>query len=76
MLSLLNVHLVDLWQSIDIVMITFDAEILCQIDNLDILRNRVFFEKSLTLSMSEAEKHDIDVFKRHRIREFQVGLTV
>ena len=75
MLSLLDVFFVNLWQTVDIVVVTFDAEILCQVDDLNISRNRVFFQECLALTVTEAEEYHIHLIEGHLVGEFQIGFT-
>ena len=53
MLCFLDILFIDFWQTIDVVVLTFDAEVLCQVDNLDVGRDGVFLEESLTLAVSD-----------------------
>ena len=75
MLCLGNVGLVDFGQTIDIIVLSFDAEVLCQINDLDMGGDGVFLQESLTLTMSEAEEDDIHLIKGHFVRELQVRLA-
>ena len=75
-LRLLDLCLVDLRQAIDIVVVTLDAEVLCEVDNLHSLRNRVLLQEGLALAVAEAEEHDIDILEGHRVGKLQVGLAV
>ena len=73
MLGFLNVLLINLGQTIDIVMVALDAEVLCQIDNLHVLRDSVLLKECLTLTMSEAEEYDVDLVERHCVSKAQLG---
>ena len=75
MLSLHDFGLVDLGQTIYIVVITFDAKVLSQIDNLDILGDGVLLEELLALAMAEAEVDDIHLVERHLIGKLQISLA-
>ena len=75
MLSLLDFDLVDLRQTIDVVMVTLDTEILCQVDDLDILRDGMFFQESFTLAVTKAEKDDIHLVERHLVGKPQISLA-
>ena len=55
-LGLNDIRLVDLGQAVNIVMIALDAEILCQVDDLHVLRDGVLLEEGLALAMSETEE--------------------
>ena len=70
-----NLILVDLGQTIYIVVITLDAEVLCHIDNLHVFRNGVLLEESLALTMPEAEEHHIHLVERHIGSKTQVGVA-
>ena len=52
-------------QAIDEVVTARDAEVLCEVDNPHILRNGVFFQELLALTVTEAEEHHIDLPERH-----------
>ena len=69
MQALCNLLLVNLWQAIHIVVVALDAEILSQVDNLHVGRNRVLLQERLALSMSETEEHHIYLVKRHLCSE-------
>ena len=71
MLGLLDLFLVDLRQTIDIVVATLDAKVLCQVDNLDILRDGMLFKECLALAVSEAEEYHVHLVKRHLVRKLQ-----
>jgi hypothetical protein len=73
--SLSGLTFMYLGQTVNKVMIAFDSEILCQIDNLHMGRNLMLFEKLLALAMSEAEEHDIHLIERQLRSELQVGVA-
>ena len=75
MLGLCNLLFVDLRQTINIVVTAFDAEILCQVDDLYPFRDGVFLEEGFTLAVTEAEEHDVNLIKRHLVGELQVCLA-
>ena len=75
MLSLHDFLLVDLGQAVDIIVIALDAEVLCQIDDLDILGDGVLLEELLALAMAEAEVDDIHLVERHLIGKLQISLA-
>ena len=52
-------------------MVSCNSEILCQVNNLDILRNCMFFQKLLALAMTKTEEHHIYLVKRHLVGELQ-----
>ena len=54
-------------------MVTLDAEVLCQVDDLHMLGDGVLLQESFTLPMPEAEEYDVDILKRHRVSELEVG---
>ena len=68
-LRLHNRFLVNLRQTVDIVVVALDAEVLCQIDNLDLCGDGMFLQERLTLAVAEAEEHYVDIIKRHLIGE-------
>ena len=73
MLRLLNILFVDFRQAIDIVVVAFDAEILGEVDNLDVCRDGVLLEERLALTMTETEEDNVDLAKWHRVGKFQIG---
>ena len=75
MLGFLDVLLVNLGQTVNIVVIALDSEVLCQVDNLDVSRDGVLFEECLALAMSETEEYDIHLIKRHLVGKLQVCVT-
>ena len=66
---------VQLGQSVDVVVVAFQPEILRQVDNPDMFRDGVFLQELFALSMTEAEKHNIHVVERHRRRECHITLA-
>jgi len=50
-------------------------EILCQIDNLDVLGDGMFLQELLTLSVSEAEEYNINLIEGHLVGEAHIGLA-
>ena len=75
MLCLLNGGLVDFGQTIDIIVVALDAEILCQVDNLDACRYAMFFEELFALAVTEAEENDVDLIKGHFVSKLEVGVA-
>ena len=63
-------------QSIDIVVVAFDSKVLCEVDDSHIVRDVMFFQESLALSVSETEEQDIHLVERHLVGEEHVGLSV
>ena len=64
-----------LGQSIDEVVLACDAEILSQVDYLDIRRYLVFREELLALPVSEAKEDDVHFLERHFAGEAEVSLA-
>ena len=56
-------------------MVALDAEVLCQVDNLHAFRYRMLLEERLALAVTEAEEHDVDLLKGHRVGKAQVGVA-
>ena len=56
-------------------MITCNAKILCKVDNLYILRNLMFLQKLLTLTVTKTEENDIDLVEWHLCRKVQIGFS-
>ena len=52
------------------------TEVLRQVDDLHPFGDVVGLHKRLTLAMTEAEEHHVDVVERHVGGELQVGVTV
>ena len=52
------------------------TEVLCQVDNLHVLRNIVLLQERLALAMTEAEEDDIHLVERHLGGKLQVGLAI
>ena len=75
MLGLLDLFFVDFRQTIDIVVATLDAKVLCQVDNLDILRDGMLFKECLALAMPEAEEYHVHLVKRHLVGEAQLRVS-
>ena len=75
MLTSLDGIAMGLGQAIDIVVIALDAEILCQVDDLDIGWDLMFLEECLALAVAEAEEHHIDLVERHVGRETEIGIA-
>ena len=73
MLCLRNLFLVNLWQAIDVVVVALDAEVLCEVDNLHIGRDGMLLQKLFALAVTEAEEDHVNILKRHRIGESQIG---
>ena len=74
-LSLLDFFLVDFWQTIDVVVIALDAEILCEIDNLYVLGNGMFLQECLAFAVAEAEEYHVNLVERHFVGKLQVSLA-
>ena len=66
---------INLWQTIDIVVVSLDAEILSEVDNLHVLGDGVLLQELFTLAVSEAEEHHVDLVERHLVRELQIRLA-
>ena len=75
MLTSLDGIAMSLGQAIYIVVIALDAEILCQVDDLDIGRDLMLLEECLALAMAEAEENNIDLVERHVGRETEIGIA-
>ena len=75
MLTICNEVLVRLRQPINIVVTALNAEILCQVNDLHVLRNAMLLEECLTLAVAEAEEHHIHLVKRHLVSKLQVRIT-
>ena len=56
-------------------MISLDTEVLCEVDNLHIVRDSMFLEESFALAMTEAEEHHIDLIERHLVGKAEVCIT-
>ena len=67
--------LMRLGQTVDIVMVTLDAEVLGEVDDLHVLRNGVFLQEGLALAVTKAEEHHINLVERHLIGKAQLGLS-
>ena len=52
------------------------TEVLCQVDNLHVLRNIVLLQERFALAMTEAEEDDIHLVERHLGGKLQVGLAI
>lgn len=77
MLRLGYIGTVYLGQTIHIVVaLALKAEVLCKVDNLDVIRNLMLLQESLALAMSKAEEHNIHIIERHIRSEAQVGLAI
>ena len=75
MLGFLDVFLVDLRQTIHVVVVAFDAEILCQVDDFYMSRDAVLFEESLALTMAEAEEYNVNLVEGHLVSKLQIGIA-
>lgn len=75
MLSTADDVLVGFWQTVYIVVIASDTEVLCKVDNLHSLRNGVLLEESLALAMAEAEKHYVHFVERHSVGELHLCIA-
>ena len=75
MLGLLDGRLVNLRQTVDVVVGALDAEVLGQVDNLHALGNLVLGKELLALAMPKAEKHDVDLVEGHLVGEEQIGVS-
>ena len=60
-----NVSPVYLGQTVDVVVVTLDAEVLRKVNYLDIGRYGVFLEECFALAMAKAEEDDIDLVEGH-----------
>ena len=65
----------NLGQSVDIVMVACDAEILSQVDDFYVLGDGVLAEELRAFPMSEAEKEHVDAVERERIGKAQIGVA-
>ena len=70
-----NVSPVYLGQTVDVVVVTLDAEVLRKVNYLDIGRYGVFLEECFALAMAKAEEDDIDLVEGHLRGELQFGVT-
>ena len=52
-----------------------DAEVLCQVDDLNVGRDGVLLKERLALAMAEAEEYHVDLVERHLVSKLQVGLA-
>ena len=75
MLRLLNVFLVNLGQTIYIVVVALDTEVLGQIDNLHVCGDGMFLKESLALAVAEAEEHYIYLVEWHLVSKPQISLA-
>ena len=75
MLRLHNLFLVDFWQTVHIVVVALDAEILSQIDYLYVLRDGVLLEECLALAMTETEEYHVHLIKWHLVGKLQIGIA-
>ena len=67
--------LVNLGQTIDIVVTALDTEVLRQVNDFDMLRNGVLLQESLTLAVTKAEEHYIYLLEGHLVGKCQVGFA-
>ncbi len=65
-----------LGQSVYVIVVSLDTEVLSHIYNLNIRWNRVFFKKSFTLAMTKTEEYHVDFVERHLICETKISLTI
>ena len=72
MMGLLDFCLVNFRQTIDIVVVALDTEVLGKVNDLDILWDGVLLQEGFALSVPEAEEDDIDLVKWHFIGKLQV----
>ena len=70
-----NVSPVYLGQTVDVVVVTLDAEVLRKVNYLDIGRYGVFLEECFALAMAKAEEDDIDLVEGHLRGEPQFGVA-
>ena len=75
MLSALDNLFVNLRQTIDVVMVTLNAEVLREVDNLHVLGDGVLFQECLALAVAEAEEHHVNLVERHLVGKPQIGIT-
>ena len=52
------------------------TEVLCQVDNLHVLRNIVLLQERLALAVTEAEEDDIHLVERHLGGKLQISLAI
>ena len=62
-------------QAVDIVMVSLDAKVLRQVDNLYSFGDGVLLKECLTLAVSEAEEYDVNLVERHLVGKLQVGVA-
>ena len=74
-LGVLNLAFIDFRQSVDIVMVAFDAEVLRQVDNLHVLRDGVLLQELLALAVAEAEEDYIHLLEGHLVGKREVRLA-
>ena len=68
---------VNLRQTIHIVItLALQAEVLCQVDYLNVLWNLMFIQERLALAMTETEEHNVHIIERHLRRKAQVGVAI
>lgn len=74
-LALCCLFAVDFRESIHVVVVALDAEVLCQVHNLHAGRDVMLLKELLALAMTEAEEYDVNIVERHFARELEVGLA-
>ena len=68
---------VNLRQTIHIVVtLALQAEVLCQVDYLNVLWNLMFLQERLALAMTETEEHNVHIIERHLRCKAQVGVAI
>ena len=72
MLCLCYLSLIHFRQAINIIMISCNSEILCQVNNLYILWYSMLLQELLALAMSETEEHHIYLVERHLVGKLQI----
>ena len=75
MLCLQDRLLVDLRQTIDVVVVAFDTEILRKVDDFHMAGDGMLLEELFALAVAETEEDHVDILERHLVRKPQVCIA-
>ena len=67
-----NIFFVDFRQSVDVVVIPLDTEVLSQVDNFDFGWDGVLLQKLFALAVAEAEEDYVNILEWHLVSKPQV----
>ena len=74
-LRLDNLGLVDFRQSVDVVVVALNAEVLREVDNLDAVGDGVLLQERFALAVTETEEDNVYLIEWHLVGKTQISVT-